>query len=165
MTAGVFGDSEGGYTTNSDASPKLRNAQPFDADLDVIFEPVAGAYTNTISYLADGTNHTEAVALVSVSDDGRALGEMQFEESVGKIRLSVDMASMHHSPKSAKQHFVLWKNGIDTEHVELVQGDGYTLSWTYGWPSVLAEPENAGDLPTGVWADVPAQAGTMILIK
>ena len=165
VTAGVFGDSEGGYTTNSDASPKLRNAQPFDADLDVIFEPVAGAYTNTISYLADGTNHTEAVALVSVSDDGRALGEMQFEESVGKIRLSVDMASMHHSPKSAKQHFVLWKNGIDTEHVELVQGDGYTLSWTYGWPSVLAEPENAGDLPTGVWADVPAQAGTMILIK
>ena len=46
-----------------------------------------------------------------------------------------------------------------------MQGKGYTLSYTYGWPSVLAVPENEGDLPTGVWADVPAQAGMLILIK
>ena len=49
--------------------------------------------------------------------------------------------------------------------VELVQGEGYALRYTYGWPSDLDEPENEGDLPTGVWADVPAQAGTLILIK
>ena len=90
---------------------------------------------------------------------------MLLEESVGKIRFSVDLASMRRSPKSAKQHFVLWKTGIDTDHVELVPGDGYTLSYTYGWPSTLSAPAHAGDLPTGVWADVPAQAGTMLLIK
>ena len=139
--------------------------QPFAHDLDVVFEPVAGSFTNTVSYSVDGTDHVEAVPFVSVSDEGRALGAMLLEESVGKIRFSVDVTSMHHSPKSAKGHFVLWKTGIDTTHVELVQGDGYTLSYNYGWPSVLSEPANAGDLPTGVWADVPAQAGTMILIK
>ncbi len=69
------------------------------------------------------------------------------------------------SPKSAKQHVVLWKNGIDTDSVELVQGQGYTLSYTYGWPSVLSAPENEGDLPTGVWVNASAQAGTMILVK
>jgi hypothetical protein len=93
------------------------------------------------------------------------MGGMILDESVGKIRLSVDASSMHNSPKSAKQHFVLWRTGIDTTHVELVPGKGYTLSWTYGWPSTNSVPATAGDLPTGVWADVPAQAGTLILVK
>ncbi len=118
-----------------------------------------------MAYAVDGTTFTNSVALVSTTDAGRAMGEMILDESVGKIRLSVDLSSMRHSPKSAKGHVVLWKTGIDTDSVELVQGKGYTLSYTYGWPSVLAVPENEGDLPTGVWADVPAQAGTLILVK
>jgi hypothetical protein len=118
-----------------------------------------------VSYSDGGTNAVEAVPFASVSDEGRALGAMLLEGSAGRIRLSVDVASMHRSPKSAKQHFVLWKGGIDTDHVELVQGKGYTLSWTYGWPSVLSAPAKAGDLPTGVWADVPATACTIILVK
>ena len=105
----------------------------------------------------------EAVPLSSVTDAGRALGAMVLEESVGKIRFSVDVASMHNSPKSAKQHFVLWKTGIDTNRVELGQGRGYTLSWTYGWPSTLAAAD--GNLPTGIRADVPAQAGLIMLVR
>ena len=100
-----------------------------------------------------------------VADSGRAFGEMVLDASAGTIRLSVDASSMRRSARSARQHFVLWKSGIDTDHVALVPGEGYTLRYTYGWPSVLTEPENAGDLPTGVWADVPAQAGTLILIE
>ena len=103
--------------------------------------------------------------LVSVSEAGRALGAMQQQESVGTIRISVDTTSMLRAVKSAKQHFVLWRHGIDTTSVELVPGTGYTLRYTYGWPSVLDAPANAGDLPTGVWADVPAQAGTLILVR
>ena len=79
--------------------------------------------------------------------------------SVGTIRLVVDMASMRRAAKSAHGHLLLWRSGIDTSSVELVQGDGYTLSYTYGWPSVLDAPENAGDLPTGVWADIPPSPG------
>ena len=164
MCGGVFGD-----------LPKAPSAgeqhglfyydQPFARDLDVVFEPVAGSFTNTVSCSVDGTDHVEAVPFVSVSDEGRALGAMLLEESVGKIRFSVDVTSMHHSPKSAKGHFVLWKTGIDTTHVELVPGRRYTLRYTYGWPSTLSAPENAGDLPTGVWADVPAQSGLLLMVK
>jgi hypothetical protein len=134
-------------------------------DADIVFEPMSGGYMNTVSCAVDGTIRTEAVPLVSVSSSGRALGAMQQAESVGTIRISVDTTSMRRAVKSAKQHFVLWKHGIDTDHVELVPGNGYTLRYTYGWPSVLDAPENAGDLPTGVWADVAAGAGTLLILK
>ena len=163
VTEGVFGDV--GVLNEKHQQSIYKNPHPVARDFDVVFEPVGGGYTNTVSYAVDGTVFTNAVALVSTTDAGRALGEATLEESVGKIRLSVDVTSMHNSPTSAKGYFVLWKNGIDTTHVELVPGAGYTLSYTYGWPSTLSEPANAGDLPTGVWADVPAQAGTLILVK
>jgi hypothetical protein len=160
---GIFGDVG---VINADHGQSIyKTPHPVLRDFDVVFEPVGGGYTNTVSYAVDGTACTNAVALVSTADAGRAMGEMILDDSVGRIRLSVDTASMKSSPKSAKGHFVLWRNGIDTGHVELVQGKGYTLSWTYGWPSVLSAPANEGDLPTGVWADVPAQAGTLVLVK
>ena len=53
----------------------------------------------------------------------------------------------------------------DCENVELVQGSGYTLRYTYGWPSVLDAPENEGDLPTGVWADIPANSATYFMVQ
>ena len=160
---GIFGDI--GVINAGHRESIYTTPHPVLRDFDVVFEPVGGGYTNTVAYAVDGMTFTNSVALASTTDAGRAMGEMILEESVGKIRLSVDLSSMRHSAKSAKGHFVLWKTGIDTDHVELVQGDGYTLSWTYGWPSTLSAPENAGDLPTGVWADVPAQAGMLILIK
>ena len=156
---GVIGDYEG-YDGYDDSG-----ARPFLYDADIVFEPFAGGYTNSVAYAAGDETVTETAPLVSTSDSGRPLGRLKLAESVGKIRISVDTTSMRRAVKTARGHFVLWKGGIDTDSVELVQGSGYTLSYTYGWPSVLAAPENEGDLPTGVWADVPAQAGTLILIK
>ena len=134
-------------------------------DADIVFEPFSGGYTNTIAYAVDGTAYTNAVPLVSVSSSGRAFGAMFQEASVGTIRISVDTTSMRRSVKSAKQHFVLWRHGIDTTRVELVPGHAYTLRYTYGWPSDLFEPENEGDLPTGVFGYVPAQAGTVLMLR
>ena len=163
VTGGVFGDLA---KTSSDGKHGLfTQDNPLAGALDVVFEPVRGPFTTVVTYAAGEESVTEAVPLVSVADSGRAFGEMVLDASAGTIRLSVDASSMRRSARSARQHFVLWKSGIDTDHVALVPGEGYTLRYTYGWPSVLTEPENAGDLPTGVWADVPAQAGTLILIE
>ena len=61
---------------------------------------------------------------------------------------------------------VAWKGGIDTGHVRLVDPPkGATIFYTYGWPSVLTEPANAGDAPTGVRATLRGYAGTLLLIK
>ncbi len=160
---GLFGDV--GVINAGHQQGIYKNPHPVLRDFGVVFEPVQGAFTNTVSYAVDGSNVVEAVPLSSVTDAGRALGEMVLEESVGTIRLSVDVASMHRSPKSAKGHFVLWKTGIETNRVELVPGKGYTLRYTYGWPSTLSEPATAGDLPTGVWGDVPGYAATLLLLK
>lgn len=156
---GVIGDYEG-YDGYDDSG-----ARPFLYDADIVFEPFAGGYTNSVAYAAGDDTVTEAVPFVSTSDSGRPLGRMKLDESVGKIRLSVDTASMRGSFKGAKQHFVLWKGGIDTNSVELVQGDKYTLSYTYGWPSVNDEPENVDDLPTGVWAEVSGTGGFILIIR
>ena len=156
---GVLGDYEG-YSGYDDSG-----ARPLLYDADIVFEPFSGGYTNTVSYSAGGETVTEAVALVSTADSGRAMGKMLLDDSVGKIRLSVDTASMRGSFKGAKQHFVLWKGGIDTNSVELVQGDKYALSYTYGWPSVNDEPENVDDLPTGVWAEVSGTGGFILIIR
>ena len=61
---------------------------------------------------------------------------------------------------------VAWKGGIDTSHVMLVDPpQGATIFYTYGWPSVLAEPANAGDAPTGITANLVGVGGTRITIR
>ena len=160
---GVFGD----FVGQSDHKSSLfRTDLPLLGDFDVVFEPVGGGYTNALTFAAGGETITNTVALYSTNKDStRAFGERKVAGSVGTIRIVVDTASMRRADKSAHGHLLLWRSGIDTTSVELVPGNGYTLRYTYGWPSVLDEPENAGDLPTGVWADVAAQAGTLILVK
>ena len=62
---------------------------------------------------------------------------------------------------------VEWKSGIDTDHVRLAGElpESVTLSWTYGWPSTLSEPENEGDAPTGVKATITGRSKrTMIVV-
>ena len=159
---GVFGDLVGQADHKSEW---FKTDLPLLGDFDVVFEPVDGGYTNVLAVASGGETTASTVALYSTKDSGRAFGEMLVAGGAGKIRIVVDTASMRGSGKNATGHLLLWRSGIDTTSVELVQGDGYTLAYTYGWPSVLDEPENAGDLPTGVWADVAVQAKTMILIK
>ena len=72
--------------------------------------------------------------------------------------------------KAAGTHtvqLVEWRSGIDTNHVWFAtqQPENTTLSWTYGWPSTLAEPENEDDAPTGVKATIVGRGKlTMILV-
>ena len=159
---GIFGDLVGQADHKSSL---FKTDLSLLGDFDVVFEPVGGGYTNVLSVTAGGETTASTVALYSTKDSGRAFGEMKVAGSVGKVRISVDTTTMRRATTTARGHLLLWKSGIDTSSVVLVPGAGYTLSYTYGWPSVLDAPENAGDLPTGVWADVPAQAGTMVLIK
>ena len=62
---------------------------------------------------------------------------------------------------------VEWRSGIDTTYVRFADDlpENATLSWTYGWPSTLDTPENAGDAPTGVKVTIDGRAkGSMILV-
>jgi hypothetical protein len=158
---GIFGDLVG---ESGHKSSLFKTDLPLRGDFDVVFEP-AGPFTNAVTVTSGGETTTSTVALYSTKDSGRAFGERKVSGSVGKVRIVVDTTSMRRARKSAHGHLLLWKSGIDTDAVELVQGRGYTLSYTYGWPSVLDAPENAGDLPTGVWAEVPSQACTLIVVK
>ena len=159
---GIFGDlvGESGHKSNF-----FKTDLPLLGDFDVVFEPADGGYTNVLTVASGGETTTNTVALYSTKDSDRAFGEMKIAGSVGKIRISVDTAAMRGAAKSAKGHLVLWKAGIDTDSVELVQGDGYALRYTYGWPSELSAPENEGDLPTGVWADVQGAVATLFIVQ
>ena len=126
---------------------------------------MGGGCTNVLSVSAGGETAAGTVAMYSTKDSGRAFGEMRVAGSVGRIRIVVDTASMRRAAKSAHGHLLLWRSGIDTSSVELVPGKGCTMRYTYGWPSVLDAPENAGDPPTGVWADVSAGAGLLMRIQ
>ena len=159
VTGGIFGDFA------KDTSHKwtyFQKDHPLTNDIDVVFEPVGGAFTNNISYVANDEQVAEAVPLVSVSDVERAFGEMELPESNAKIRLSMDRKSVG---SRVRQHLLLWKGGIDTNHVELGQGDGYALSYTYGWPSTLVAPETDGDAPTGVWTECDGKPGFILIVR
>lgn len=159
---GIFGDT---LSINNDKHRLFKTDQPLTKDMDIIFEPAAGNYTNVVSYVVDDVEYTEEVPFVSLADSERAFAEMELGESTGKVRISVDTTSMVNSLRSTKQHLLLWKSGINTSNVELVQGEGYNLYYTYGWPSTAMEPSVEGELPTGVWGHVPAMSGMMIIIK
>ena len=158
---GIIGDFESLYVQDHRL---FYGDQTLTRDMDIVFEPSNGNYTNTITYVVDDVEYTEAVPFVSIADNDRAFAGMLFEESTGKLRISVDTATMKNSIKSTRQHLILWKSGIDTDNVELVQGDDYTLHYTYGWPSTATEPTAEGELPTGIWGNVPCKAATVILI-
>ena len=130
-------------------------------DFTLLFELRSGGYTN-------------GPALFSASTGSSAvpLGTMRNAGSTAKILVAADARALRSAAaRSAKCFLVGWKAGIDTAGVALIDGDGYTLSYTYGWdaeanlPAGLAEPENAGDLPTGIWCYAPSKNGTMVLIK
>lgn len=43
--------------------------------------------------------------------------------------------------------------------------EGISLYYTFGWPSTLAEPENPGDLPTGIKARLKGRGATMLIMQ
>jgi hypothetical protein len=85
----------------------------------------------------------------------------------GKYVLAVDPASpIFQTGHTRTVTLVAWKGGIDTSHVRLVDPPkNATLFYSYGWPSVLEEPENPGDAPTGIRATLRGFAGTVLIVK
>ena len=74
--------------------------------------------------------------------------------------------------KGNQVQLVSWLAGIDEKTVRLENlpvpsghGNMATLYYTYGWPSVDREPSYAGEVPTGVAADIVGQGATVIVIK
>ena len=103
--------------------------------------------------------------IYSENEDGMFAGMLG--AGPGKYTIAVDPKSPFY--KTAHKRtvaLVAWKGGIDTSHVTLVDPPKTTtLYYTYGWPSVLTEPANAGDAPTGVRATLRGYGGTLLLIK
>ena len=141
---GVFADTTGHAMAN---------------DFTLLFELPSGGYTN-------------GPALFSSASGGNALplGTIRNAASTGKFLVAADAAAMRSGP-GAECFLVGWKAGIDANGVELVPGDGYELRFAYGWdaesnlPAGLDEPENEGDLPTGVFCSAPARTGTLIVVR
>ena len=74
--------------------------------------------------------------------------------------------------KGNQVQLVSWLAGIDEKTVRLENlpvpsghGNMATLYYTYGWPSVEREPSYAGEVPTGVAADIVGQGATVIIVK
>ena len=85
----------------------------------------------------------------------------------GKYVFAIDPKSpILRTARTRTVTLVAWKGGIDTGHVRIVDPPkGATIFYTYGWPSVLTEPANAGDAPTGITANLVGVGGTRITIR
>ena len=103
--------------------------------------------------------------IYSENEDGMFAGLTG--SGAGKYTIAVDPKSPFY--KTAHKRtvtLVAWKGGIDTAHVTLLDPPkSTTLFYSYGWPSVLEEPENAGDPPTGIRATLRGYAGTLLILK
>jgi hypothetical protein len=88
-------------------------------------------------------------------------------DGAGGYVLAIDPESpVFQTGRKCTVQLVAWKGGIDTSHVTLVDPPKSTmLFYTYGWPSVLAEPENVGDSPTGVRAEIPGAPGFKLFVR
>ena len=150
-----------------------------------IFKGAAPRLTATASFRNESTSaaylqNSDSTFLFSVPragwDDAPLYAEYSSSEKFGGMLgdgeggyvLAIDPESP--AFKAAGTHavqLVEWRSGIDTTHVRFADNlpEAATLSWTYGWPSTLAEPENEGDAPTGVKATIVGRGKlTMILV-
>ena len=138
--------SEGFRNSTTDEEKYWQNA-----DTDFLFSVPEAGWTDPVIY-----SETEDEMFAGLLGDGP-----------GKYVLAVDPASpIFQTGHTRTVTLVAWKGGIDTGHVRLADPPkGATIFYTYGWPSVLTEPANAGDAPTGVRATLRGYAGTLLLIK
>jgi len=152
----VYTDYGSANTTNqwfaiSGAAPRIELAASFrnsrneaaylqNADTSFLFTVPEDGWKSPVIY-----SETEEGMLAGMLGDG-----------AGGYVLAIDPESpVYRAGRTRTAQLVAWKGGIDTNHVTLVEPPkSTTLFYTYGWPSVLDEPENDGDLPTGVKAEV-----------
>jgi len=138
--------SEGFRNSTTDEEKYWQNA-----DTDFLFSVPGDGWADPVIY-----SETEDQMFAGLTGSG-----------AGKYTIAIDPASpIFQTGRTRTVTLVAWKGGIDTDHVRLVDPPkGATIFYTYGWPSVLTEPANAGDAPTGVCATLRGYAGTLLLIK
>ena len=93
-------------------------------------------------------------------------------EPAGKVVFSVDAKSpLVNTGRTRVVQLLEWRAGIDEKSVRLEDGrlDNGTryarVFYTYGWPSEKDEPEFAGDVPTGVAAEIRGIGGTFLIFR
>jgi len=91
----------------------------------------------------------------------------------GKVVFRVDTTSPAFKSGRTLKHvqLVSWLAGIDEKSVRLENSttpSGVVWArtfYTYGWPSVNLEPSTAGEVPTGVAAEIKGQGGTFLIFR
>ena len=107
-----------------------------------------------------------AEPVISSENEASMFAAMNGDGAGGYV-VGVDPKSpFFQTPHKRTVTLVAWKGGIDTSHVTLLDPPKSTsIFYTYGWPSVLAEPEHAGDAPTGIRATLRGYGGTMLILR
>ena len=138
--------SEGFRNSTTDEEKNWQNA-----DTDFLFSVPEAGWANPVIY-----SETEEQMFAGLTGSG-----------AGKYTIAIDPESpIFRTGRKRAVQLVAWKGGIDTNHVTLVDPPkSSTLFYTYGWPSVLTEPENVGDSPTGVRAEVAGASGFKFFVR
>lgn len=130
-------------------------------------ESVAGNNDLTVIFDVPNGGYTNAAPLYATSSKVLPLGTYKNADSTAKLIVKIDPKSiqLRGGERAADGHLILWESGIDTNNVVVEDTRGAVLSYTYGWPSDLDEPEEVGQRPTGLKYFIPATAATVIIIK
>ena len=130
-------------------------------------ESVAGNNDLTVIFDVPNGGYTNAAPLYATSSKVLPLGTYKNADSTAKLIVKIDPKSiqLRGGERVADGHLILWESGIDTNNVVVEDTRGAVLSYTYGWPSDLDEPEEVGQRPTGLKCFIPATAATVIFIK
>lgn len=136
-----------------------KDQAPILSDFTVLFELPKAGYTNGVPVFSGASNK-------------KLFGYTDQDGSTGKFVIKADDKNMRSADsKGFEMHLIGWRSGISVEDLELVSGNYYSLSYTYGWdtennqPAGLFEPETEGEAPTGVWIQANSASGFMIIVK
>ena len=132
---------------------------PLDHDLDIVFSVPRNGWTDA--------SDVPLFADYAAGTDAKKPFAYRAAEMERKVRLSVDANSplLKRGSRPTTVQLLLWRAGIDTKNVELVQSKGVTMYYTYGFPQVRRTPNSPDEIPTGVAADIVGQAGTILIFK
>ena len=132
-----------------------------------VFSNISGkAVENDVSLAFDlPVSGWAAAPLYSAYETG-TFADFSGEGNTGKMVVSLDResAALRATSRLSTQA-VAWRGGIATNNVKFAESKRATWTWTYGWPSNLAQPENEGDLPTGLRLDLASGGATYLLLR
>lgn len=126
--------------------------------------------TTIVTFLSSGTitlGDDAHVSRVLVSETENEMFAGLIGAGAGKYTIAIDPASpFFRTGRTRTVTLVAWKGGVDMDHVTFAEPpEGVEVFYTYGWPSVLTEPETAGDLPTVIRANLRGYGSTVLIVR